>query len=336
MDLGNAVYTEYKMDESVAAYIAQNIELFDCDCQLLHSHHNMASSFSGTDISTLQEEGAERNCFVSLIVNNIGSYSAAITRKIQKKFEVTTKSLGSSYEFFGDGTITMDNQPEALGTSKVIEQDVIEYFWLNVEREITDNPYEYLDERFEEIEAVKAEKEKAASNNPPKYLPPTTTQYAGNDYDEDDEFFTWLHRNKTEKAAEEATLFDKQTMDEMVVEPEWSPDPTIIHHIVIQLLTCSLIVYDKIDIKWWIEQKMPNTYSGLFGNSDSLEFENWIDFYVEFLITSYDCSGVPADIADDWDSFTNLVAEAILDELDSLPNNFFMRGIKDRVRKYTV
>lgn len=38
--------------------------------------------FSGTDIATLQSEGNSRNNFVSLIVNNKGLYSAAITRKI--------------------------------------------------------------------------------------------------------------------------------------------------------------------------------------------------------------------------------------------------------------
>lgn len=36
MDLGNAVYTEFKMSEDVAAYMAENIELFDCDSGLVH------------------------------------------------------------------------------------------------------------------------------------------------------------------------------------------------------------------------------------------------------------------------------------------------------------
>lgn len=36
MDLGNAVFTEFKMNEDVAAYMAENIELFNCDFQLVH------------------------------------------------------------------------------------------------------------------------------------------------------------------------------------------------------------------------------------------------------------------------------------------------------------
>lgn len=36
MDLGSAGFTEFKMDETVAGYIADNIELFDCDINLVH------------------------------------------------------------------------------------------------------------------------------------------------------------------------------------------------------------------------------------------------------------------------------------------------------------
>ena len=35
--------------------------------------------FSGTDLNTLQEEGSDMNNFLSLIVNNAGQYTAAIT-----------------------------------------------------------------------------------------------------------------------------------------------------------------------------------------------------------------------------------------------------------------
>ena len=36
MDLGSATFTEFKNDESVAGFIADNIELFDCDMGLVH------------------------------------------------------------------------------------------------------------------------------------------------------------------------------------------------------------------------------------------------------------------------------------------------------------
>ncbi len=36
MDLGNATFTEFTMNEDVTAYMSENIELFDCDLQLVH------------------------------------------------------------------------------------------------------------------------------------------------------------------------------------------------------------------------------------------------------------------------------------------------------------
>ena len=36
MDLGTSGWTEFKMNEDVTAYMAENIELFDCDMGLVH------------------------------------------------------------------------------------------------------------------------------------------------------------------------------------------------------------------------------------------------------------------------------------------------------------
>ena len=158
MDLGNATFTEFTMNEDVAAYMSENTELFDCDLQLIHSHHQMSTQPSGTDLNTLKEEGNERNCFVSLIVNNAGKYYAAITRKIQTKSEVTVKKLGTSYEFFGDGSKEVEH--DNTETTKVIEKEVIEYFDLEVERHEVPNTLEYLDARFDEIAKKKATERK--------------------------------------------------------------------------------------------------------------------------------------------------------------------------------
>lgn len=42
MDLGDATFTKFQMSEDVTGYMADNIELFDCDLGLIHSHHSMA------------------------------------------------------------------------------------------------------------------------------------------------------------------------------------------------------------------------------------------------------------------------------------------------------
>ena len=36
MDLGNSTYTDFYMSEDVTAYIADNLDLFDCDLGLIH------------------------------------------------------------------------------------------------------------------------------------------------------------------------------------------------------------------------------------------------------------------------------------------------------------
>jgi proteasome lid subunit RPN8/RPN11 len=86
MNIGNSVYTEFENTPDIAGYIVDN-QLFDCCHGLVHSHHNMNTFFSGTDISTLQSEGNDTVHFVSLIVNNAGEYNAAITRKVKATFE---------------------------------------------------------------------------------------------------------------------------------------------------------------------------------------------------------------------------------------------------------
>ena len=41
MDLGTSGWTEFKMSEEVAGYMAENIELFECKLGLVHSHHSL-------------------------------------------------------------------------------------------------------------------------------------------------------------------------------------------------------------------------------------------------------------------------------------------------------
>jgi len=153
MDIGTNGWTEFKMTPDVSAYMAKNIELFDCDLSLVHSHHTMGAFFSGQDLKTLWSEGNDTNCFISLIVDTKGTYQAAITRKVKTKQKVTTINLGDSYEFFGEGEKQLNLGGEV--TEVTTDNTTIEYFILDVRREVVDNPYDFLDKRFEEIEAQK-------------------------------------------------------------------------------------------------------------------------------------------------------------------------------------
>jgi hypothetical protein len=323
MDLGSPGFTQFKMDETVAAYIAENIELFDCDVQLIHSHNNMSCFFSGQDQATLREEGNDRNCFVSLIVNNAGTYCAAVTRKLQLTKKITVQTSGVSYEFFGEGKKALTaGVPPIEETS---EEAVIQYFMLDVEREIVENPLEYLDYRFNEIERKKEESKAVPAKNFKIDSPAES----------DDEFFDWLHSNRKNTVVDSPALFDKDTMEELVDTSKWQPDPTIIHYLAAQLLTTSLIVNPDIDLKQWVTRHMKKKYDEIFSRNDE-EFMGWSDSFVEFIVNHYNDTEVPAEVYDDWDTYQGKVAEALMDEISSYPSNKYIDGYIDVLNRYLV
>ena len=98
-DIGSAGATEFEITTDVAYYIVMN-ELADCQMGLIHSHNNMHTFFSGTDQSTLLQEGLDRNHFLSLIVNNAGVYTAKVTRKIHYKEKFTISYNYETYQGF--------------------------------------------------------------------------------------------------------------------------------------------------------------------------------------------------------------------------------------------
>ena len=350
MDLGTGTFTDFKMDESVVGYIAENIDLFGCDTGLVHSHHSMGAFFSSTDTSTLRTEGNDTNCFISLIVDTKGTYQAAITRKVQTKLKVTTEDLGTSYEFFGEGSKTVQDEKGP------IQQDYkddcfIEYFMLDVEIEHVDNPLAYLDTRFDEIQEAKRKRVPvtSATINPPvikasedgnhsPWIPNKSTPAVnsasrtfGNDFDEDYSFREWQNRQNQHK---EPTLFSDDEMAEMIDTSGWEPDPTIIHRLVCQMITCSLIVSDNIDLKQWITRWMDKKYEELFSQIPS-QFEEWSEFIVEFQINQYIDSDTPDEVFEDMNMYQSKIAKAMYDELYPYSENDYVSSYMEILTRYT-
>lgn len=146
MDIGTSVYTEFKTSPDLAHYIAMN-DLFECEQALIHSHNHMATFASGTDINTLKEEGNERIHFVSLIVNNVGTYSAFITRRC-----VTTQTIKENikYKTFNGEEVSKDKEY----TKEFIN---IEYSKMEIIKEDID--YSELDARIAQIQEEKKQEE---------------------------------------------------------------------------------------------------------------------------------------------------------------------------------
>lgn len=83
MDKGSQTATNYEFDTSVFKHMEEN-NLEDCIMGHVHSHNNMATFFSGTDISELEDNVGNHNIYLSFITNNRNEYIAKIC------FEVST------------------------------------------------------------------------------------------------------------------------------------------------------------------------------------------------------------------------------------------------------
>ena len=268
MDIGSTTYTEFNMSPDVISYMAQHPELLDYKMGLIHSHNNMSTFFSGTDLSTLQEEGNERNHFVSLIVNNAGKYTAAITRKIKY-----TSVRSFSYEGF-NGTVSDGHQ-------ETIDGEELEYFNLDIVfEEPEENPFGEVADRLSEIKKAKQEAVKTTTN---LYTPDSyTSKYWGKDYQ--------LHKQDVQP-----TLFNDDDWDYpgkswgapvvQSTKPE-SKLSELVDRIIPQLITGN-VTYTRGDNNYMKKalESMEKRFDARFGTGHEgmLLFEYWATDFIEFL-----------------------------------------------------
>lgn len=315
MDIGSQAYTEFDMSPDVIAYMTTRPELLDCQMGLIHSHNNMATFFSGTDTSTLREEGNDRNHFVSLIVNNAGTYTAAITRRLTEKRVINTTFI---YRTFDD--------VEKTGTKSVeVEEEVIAYNMLNIikEGEVTE-PFLEIDER---LEAIKKNKAKVVATKAPlsttSYhggLPFTPPIYQGNS-------------KEVSKIARQGSLFDEEFMEsepprkvEKIASPnELTIDASVVKSIALQLITGSIAIADtsRIDPVKWVGQ-MTKLFDKRFKN-DMVLFGLWAETMVEFVVTNF----VPDEFVSFEDEYISELCQAVYMTLDKLPQNKYIESIQD-------
>lgn len=330
MDIGIQAYTEFDMNPDVIAYMCENPELLDCQMGLIHSHNNMSTFFSGTDTATLKEEGRDRNNFVSLIVNNAGTYTAAITRRVKSK--QVKESV--SYEFFGDG--------EKHDTEEYIsDADEIEWFYLKIEKEGENYSFPDMDARLEEIRKQKKEKAEKAKITAPvytgKYLNVVASQpvKAGP---------ANINKGKVEQKPVQKTLFDDVKENELPFEEE---DPAIpygqvfvnqktIESLVRQLITCSIIIPNesKVDIDKWAKN-MPALYENRFDKGDAgmKKFQEWADPYTEFLTWNVEDEDLEA-MGFDQTEIQSICAHDLIEALTKLPENDYIKAYIDELEKY--
>ena len=315
MDYGSATYTEFNKSAEICNYMIEH-DLLECQQGLMHSHDQMSTFFSGTDLGTLQEEGSDINNFLSLIVNNAGQYTAAITRKV-KHIPHVTEVL--EYEFFGEETINIGNDEY-----DAIESYEIEYFFLNIEKPTVNIGYTDLFNRIEEISKDKT-KITNISREPRANLIVDSTLKATPLYKE-----TNIPFSKTNTAVQAGV-----DTDESIDYNKYKFNETDLNNIVKQLLIGSPIFTPK-DLNEWV-QKMPTVFSKRFGEGQKglANYRAFIGYFVEFLVTeAFDDNLAEEGYLED--SQMAICAYGVLQKLHTFKTNSFIEVIEDEVERFII
>lgn len=315
MDYGSATYTEFNKSAEICNYMIEH-DLLECQQGLMHSHDQMSTFFSVTDLGTLQEEGSDMNNFLSLIVNNAGQYTAAITRKV-KHIPHVTEVL--EYEFFGEETINIGNDEY-----DAIESYEIEYFFLNIEKPTVNIGYIDLFNRIEEISKDKT-KITNISREPRANLIVDSTLKATPLYKE-----TNIPFSKANTAVQAGV-----DTDESIDYNKYKFNETDLNNIVKQLLIGSPIFTPK-DLNEWV-QKMPTVFSKRFGEGQKglANYRAFIGYFVEFLVTeAFDDNLAEEGYLED--SQMAICAYGVLQKLHTFKTNSFIEVIEDEVERFII
>ena len=315
MDYGSATYTEFDKSAEICNYMIEH-DLLECQQGLMHSHDQMSTFFSETDLGTLQEEGSDMNNFLSLIVNNAGQYTAAITRKV-KHIPHVTEVL--EYEFFVEETINIGNDEY-----DAIESYEIEYFFLNIEKPTVNIGYTDLFNRIEEISKDKT-KITNISREPRANLIVDSTLKATPLYKE-----TNIPFSKANTAVQAGV-----DTDESIDYNKYKFNETDLNNIVKQLLIGSPIFTPK-DLNEWV-QKMPTVFSKRFGEGQKglANYRAFIGYFVEFLVTeAFDDNLAEEGYLED--SQMAICAYGVLQKLHTFKTNSFIEVIEDEVERFII
>lgn len=305
----------------------------------------MSTFFSDTDTATLKEEGIDRNHFVSLIVNNEGTYTAAITRRLKSKKVINEQF---SYPTFEDNEVTDDRSYET-------ENEELQWFYLKIEFEKTEESfYDELNSRLEEIKKAKADK---VAKNPiynggyGNY--PNSRYQQGTLFPVSQDIETINSKKVTQSfvgQAGPANLIKKEKdtpIDYDFVDGKLSGkipygnlrfDRETIKSLTLQLITGSIIIPNssKIDANKWA-QGMTTLYENRFGEGEPgiKLFKVWADSYVEFLCWySEDEKLIEQGLQDE--ELMAICAHDLIEELTKLPSNKYIKIYIDILEGYLI
>lgn len=305
-DIGSATYTEFDHSVDIVTYQAMN-DLFDCYTGLIHSHNQMETFFSETDRNTLIEEGMSMPHFLSLIVNNAGVYTAKITRRVSLQTSKITYPTFGGESKSEEVESTINEYLEAFPLEIDIQEDV------SIRDEVA--------QRIKEIEAKKAAIKRT------DFSPYTKEEDVPFKRGEQVSFDRGFSPQRT---SVQPTLFPSET-DGSLVNIEVPQE--LAQRLLIQLVTGSITTgySGKFDIEKWCSSLMEKAFLRRF--PDFQDFENWLDFYTDFL-TWYtkweEVENVDSNIV------AKVVAAKLLSMCEQLPDNKILDAIKSKLEEIIV
>lgn len=336
MDVGTAGYTEFSISPDIIGYMADNPELLNYQQGIIHSHHNLGAFFSATDINTLEEEGKTRNHLVSLIVDNKGSYVAAITRRSTVKSNITSTI---SYNSFNNKEFNYQESEEE-------EKVKLEYFNLDIEFDSYKMDSEYIDRLNQLKDNNKNKKIKLNNNN--IYDNPKTFNYTNfNSYspNHSSSYTSKVNSNTIDKE-EMSNIYSPISNisfkeDDYIdtCPEEYEVDKDIINSLFLQLITGSVVISNssKIDPDKWVNT-MESIFDRRFKNKEMINyFRQWAESYIEFLCWFAPENTVISSEGLIEDEITSIIAYNLIKKLESLKStNKYIEEYKKILNTYII
>lgn len=346
MDKGSGTYTEFDMSSDVVTYMVDHPELLNEDVfqGLIHSHNNMATFFSGTDTATLKQEGADMAHFVSLIVNNVGTYSAAVTRRCKVKQRINEVF---AYPTWKEG--------EVAGTDSFeVEDEYIEWYPLEVEKETlpVDAVEAEVVARMKEIDTEKAKIKtpiyNGSSYGAKNYNGSYQSRYPGIQVGDDSMGGNYVpigqYGQPKKEFEEHKSSFPTQptnTQKDIPFESEDYKIPygvvranaKIVDWVVRQLITGSIIlpVGSKLNVGKWMES-MDKVFDERF--ESIAEFEAFASNFVDYII-NYTTDDTLVNTLDDTEMVAILAYEVRM-ALKELPSNIWINNYINMLDDYIL
>lgn len=325
MDIGTGGYTEFDETPDFFGYMVEK-DLMDTNVGLIHSHNMMSTFFSGTDTATLQEEGNDNNHFVSLIVNNAGKYTAAVTRKVTTTMNVVATK---SFRTFDDTEVNLEGEDKWQQTV-----DTIEYYMLDVDKADVPNTFHELDLRLEEIRKAKEKvlkKPDILSERDYIYDKSSWTKYTPALFTEE-ELEGGRKGEKTaltQKGEEEPFMLkEEEDINAELIESGFDYSNEIIDKMILQIVTGSIALTDTSRTEMdKIVKNMESLLDKRFNKNYDL-YAYWMEMYLDFLIEERIPEGLTVD-AENIAMF--YILEALHKKFQELPTNEYTSRIVELI-----